>query len=122
MELLYNGRKYKIYGRQPLPTKEGNYLYFIQIGEPEERLFKIGTTNRPLQRMLEHCKYYDKKINVLWFSPCYSKYTTLRIEDKMKAWWQEFTSWEYVTNDRFIIPPEVGEITITVKKEYKIAI
>ena len=72
--------------------------------------------------MKEQCKYYDKKITVLWFSPTYSKYTTLRIEDRMKTYWREFTDWEYKNNDRFVIPPEVKDITITVRKDYNIKI
>ena len=62
MKQIYKGRKYKVFGECELPKKEGDYLYFIRIGDAENRLFKIGTTNRPLERMLEHCKTYQEEI------------------------------------------------------------
>lgn len=129
---IYNGRKYKIFsevGKLPKDLKRKEikkdlgYLYFIRIGEPSKRLFKIGTTNRPLERMLEHCRHYKKEITVLWFSPQLSKYTTLRIEDRQKNFWIENRpDWEYLENDRFIIPPDVHNIEITIKKNYPIRI
>ena len=36
------------------------YIYFIRIGEPAERLFKIGTTNNINRRMKEHKKAYKE--------------------------------------------------------------
>lgn len=111
-----------------VPTKEGDYLYFIRLvpisGCSRKKAYKIGTTNGPLQRMKEHLRYYkyEYNIEILWISPTYSKYTTLRIEDRMKNWWIEQTQWEYIRNDRFIIPDDVKEIIITVRKDYIIQI
>ena len=120
MDKIYNGRKYKIFSRVKVPKKKGDYLYFIRIGEEPSRLYKIGTTNDILRRMKEHAKYYGEKIFILWVSPTYSKYTTLRVEDKMKKWWIEHTNWDYKENDRFTIPVEVTDVTITVRKDYNI--
>lgn len=129
---VHNGRKYKVFskiGKLPKDLKRKDikkdlgYLYFIRIGEENERLFKIGTTNRPLVRMLEHARYFQKEIVVLWFSPQLSKYTTLRIEDRQKNFWIENKpDWKYLENDRFIIPSEVHDLEITIKKNYSIRI
>lgn len=99
-----------------------DFVYFIQIGEPSERLFKIGTTNNMQRRMREHEKYYGKKVVVLWQSPAYSKWTTLRVEDKMKNQWIEEGIFEYLRNDRFLIPKKIKEVRIKVRKEYVVSI
>lgn len=112
----------------PLPRKVGDYIYFLRLnpvpGSSLPVYHKIGTTDRPLDRLKEHLRNYKYQfdIDVLWFSPRYSKYTTLRIEDKQKQWWIENTEWEYVRNDRFIIPDYVKEVTVTVRKDYIIQI
>ena len=73
--------------------------------------------------MMEHAKYFQKEIHVLWFSPQLSKYTTLRIEDRQKNFWIENKpDWQYLENDRFIIPEDVHDIAITIKKNYPIRI
>ena len=103
--------------------KKNEYLYFIRIGEPSDRLFKIGTTSRPAKRMKEHEDYYKADITILWFSPALSsKYTTLRVEDRMKDIWKKLEDWTYQRNDRFKIPNNVNTITIKIKKEYLIEI
>lgn len=107
--------------------KEGDYLYFIRLtpaDKNEKVTYKIGTTNDPVGRMKEHLRYYKFQydIEVLWISPRYSKYTTLRIEDRMKRWWIEKGEWEYIRNDRFIIPDHVKEVVVTVRKDYIIQI
>ena len=55
---IYSHKKngLKIFSRVPIPKKSGDYVYFIKIGD--DRLYKIGTTNRPLQRIKEHMKNY----------------------------------------------------------------
>lgn len=129
MELLYKHPKNGTTVHGPkLPKKLGDYIYFIKLiplpGTHRRAAHKIGTTNSPLSRMKEHLRYYkfEYNIEILWISPAYSKYTTLRIEDKMKRWWIEANQWEYIRNDRFIIPDSVKEVTITVKKDYIIRI
>lgn len=94
------------------------YIYFIQIGEPCERLFKIGTTNNINRRMREHERYYQKDVVILGIIPLTSKYTTLRVEQKTIDKWKTFENWEYLRNDRFIIPEDVHQVTITVRKDY----
>ena len=59
-----------------------DHIYFIRIGAPEDNLYKIGTTNNLRRRMREHSRNYKKPIEVLWVSPAYSKWTTLRVEER----------------------------------------
>lgn len=103
--------------------KNKYYIYFVRIGEPCERLFKIGTTNDLDRRMKEHKRYYKKDIKVLGVIPVTSEYTTLRVEKQTKEKWRtEFPEWEYRRNDRFIIPQGVTEVEIKVRKVYKFAV
>lgn len=120
MEIFHNGRKHQIYTRVKVPEIVAQYVYFIRIGQPEERLYKIGTANNIKRRMLEHCSYYNKPIFILWISPRYSKYTTLRVEDKNKERWIDENHFIYLKNDRFIIPSNYSKIVIKVRKEYEI--
>ena len=95
------------------------YVYFLRIGDPQERLFKIGTTNDPRRRILEHERNYKKPVTVLWLSPkLRGRFTALKVEEDNKEKWIAGTNWEYLRNDRFIIPPEVDSIKITIKKDY----
>lgn len=99
--------------------KDYQYVYFLRIGDPQERLFKIGTTNDPRRRMLEHERNYKKPVTVLWLSPkLRGRFTSLKVEEDNKKKWITGTNWEYLRNDRFIIPPEVSSIKITIKKDY----
>lgn len=99
--------------------KDYQYVYFLRIGDPQERLFKIGTTNDPRRRMLEHERNYKKPVTVLWLSPkLRGRFTALKVEEDNKEKWIARTNWEYLRNDRFIIPPEVSSIKITIKKDY----
>lgn len=99
--------------------KDYQYVYFLRIGNPQERLFKIGTTNDPRRRMLEHERNYKKPVTVLWLSPkLRGRFTSLKVEEDNKEKWIAGTNWEYLRNDRFIIPPEVDSVKITIKKDY----
>ena len=99
--------------------KDFQYVYFLRIGDPQERLFKIGTTNDPRRRMLEHERNYKKPVTVLWLSPkLRGRFTALKVEEDNKEKWIAGTNWEYLRNDRFIIPPEVDSVKITIKKDY----
>ena len=129
MEIIYTHRTKKntISSNIPIPTKEGNYIYFIRLVPIWENIprYKIGTTNRPLQRLKEHLKNYKYEFNieVLWFSPRYdSVETTTRVERRTIKFWSEFLGWEYIPNDRFILPDDVTEIFIRVRKDYFIRI
>lgn len=99
--------------------KDYQYVYFLRIGDPQERLFKIGTTNDPRRRMLEHERNYKKPVTVLWLSPkLRGRFTSLKVEEDNKEKWIAGTNWEYLRNDRFIIPPEITSVKITIKKDY----
>ncbi len=103
--------------------KSKYYIYFVRIGEPKDRLFKIGTTNDIDRRMKEHKRYYKQDIEVLGTIAVTSEFTTLRVEKLTKQEWREnHPDWQYLRNDRFIIPEDVTEIEIKVKKIYKFAV
>lgn len=109
--------------KENVSQKPKYYIYFLRIGEPCERLFKIGTTNDMDRRMKEHKRYYKKDVEVLGVITVTSEYTTLRVEKQTKELWREIhPDWEYKRNDRFIIPEDVKEIEIKVRKTYKIAV
>jgi hypothetical protein len=96
------------------------YLYFIRIGDANNRKYKVGTACNIIQRMLQHCRDYKEQIYILWISPIYTKYTILRLEDKTKIKWKRKKAFEHVPNDRFIIPKSYQSVIIKVKKEYLI--
>ena len=127
MEQVYNGRIHKVFSRVTIPkaiegSTAGGYLYFLRIGAPENRKFKIGTSNDVLRRMVEHATSYKEPIYVLWVSPLLSKYTTLRIEDRQKQEWIDGKPWDYIKNDRFIIPKGVDRVGIRIRKIYEVAL
>ncbi len=104
--------------------KPAQYVYFLRVGDKEDRLFKIGTTNNPRRRMLEHERAYGKLVEVLWLSPpLSSRFTTLRVEENMiDKWKKDKPTWEYKRNDRFIIPNDVDTVTIKIRKNYYVSI
>lgn len=125
MDNIYKTRKgQQCFSRVPMPKKNGEFLYFIQIGEVRDglRLVKIGTTNNVRRRMGEELRQYDENITVLWVSPPYAKYTTRRIEDMMKEDWRKREGFVYIPNDRFLIPASVKTIDITVRNTFTITI
>lgn len=83
-------------------------------------MYKIGTTNNVKRRMQQHQRYYKKPITVIWVSRPYSKYTTLRVEEQTIKRWKELNGFEYIRNDRFIINPQIKQVTIKVRKEWTI--
>lgn len=97
-----------------------DHIYFIRIGAPEDNLYKIGTTNNLRRRMREHSRNYKKPIEVLWVSPAYSKWTTLRVEERTIEQWRTLDGFEYVRNDRFVINPDIRSVTIKVRKEWTV--
>lgn len=99
-------------------NKKKDYVYFIRIGDPSENLYKIGTTNNIRRRMKEHEVAYKKSVQVLWVSPPYSKWTTLRVEERTKELWKTFEGFRYIRNDRFIIDPTIRTVTIKVRKNW----
>lgn len=125
MQEIYTCKGRKIFSKVKIPKGKGDFVYFISF--PKERkkgkkLVKIGTTNDILRRMKEHSKYYNTDVVIEWISPAYSKWTTLRVEDRMKKFWIEKPFWQWVRNDRFLIPDTVSKITITVRKDYSFEI
>lgn len=114
----------QISARIKIPEKEGDYLYLIRLNslETDDVIYKIGTTCHPMRRLIDLIRAYkyEYDIEVLWFSPPLAKFTTLKVEDKMKNQWKQI--WEYIPNDRFRIPNNVTEVKITIKKDYIILI
>ena len=99
---------------------KGNYIYFIRIGDKSENLYKIGTTNDIARRMRQHERYYHKSVTVLWVSKPYSKYTTLRVEERTIEKWKQEEGFQYIRNDRFIIDPSIREVSVKVRKDWVI--
>lgn len=125
MDTIYNWKDRKILSKVSIPKKKGDYLYFISFPEEKKdgkKLVKIGTTNDIIRRMKEHQKDYNTTILIEWISPAYSKWTTLRVEDKMKKLWIEKQLGEWIRNDRFLIDESIKNIVITVKKDYSFEI
>lgn len=111
------------YAKLPKVAKtEKGYNYVLRLHKDGEVIIKIGTTNNMERRLYEHLGAYKTDITVLWISPEYSKYTTLMVEDRNKKKYRERKSWKYIRNDRFLIPKNVKEIIVTVRKEYCIKI
>lgn len=121
--LIFLNKKYR-----KLPKADGKhyYIYFIQVGSPFKRVFKIGTTNDLLRRMKEHSRNYgtdDQKedIAIIWFKKVKSKWTTLRIEEETKTKWIENEpTWEYIRNDRFVLPNLINQVSIKIRKNYSV--
>lgn len=104
-----------------MPTEDAQFLYFLQIGSPKNRLYKIGTTSNIARRMKEHRRYYKEDITILWYKKVKSKYTTLRVEDNQKAEWIETEKdWECLRNDRFILPKSQASVKVRIRKIYEI--
>jgi hypothetical protein len=119
---IYSHKKngLKIFSRVPIPKKSGDYVYFIKIGD--DRLYKIGTTNRPLQRIKEHMKNYSQNIEILWFSPRYAEFTPVRVERNFINTHKENPFFTYVPKDRFYIADGIEKVIVKVRKEYSITL
>lgn len=112
-----------IYKKLPRVAKEDKgYNYILRLHKNGETIIKIGTTNNMKRRLYEHLGQYKANISVLWISPEYSKYTTLKVEDDNKKMYKKRKNWRYIRNDRFAIPENTTEIVVTVRKEYRIKI
>lgn len=105
----------------PKKSEKGEFNYVLRIHERGKRVIKIRTTNDMKRRMYEHLGYYEKNITVCWISPRYSKYTTLRVEDRTR---QELIDMglQFIRNDRFVVPKELKSIDVKVRKIYHIPI
>lgn len=125
IEVCKSRKGAKCFSRVPMPKPTPKeFVYLLQIGEPENgrRLIKIGTTNNITRRMGQLLREYNKPIEILWISPPYAHFTTLRVETKTKEFWQGQPGFEHVPNDRFFIPEGVAGLTVTVKKDFEIEI
>ena len=98
---------------------EKEWLYFGYVGDISCRIFKIGTTNDLHRRAQEHARAYHQPFTYLWTLRL-SKWNTLRYEQRTKEAWKKEPEWEYIRNDRFIIPLHVSKVSIRIKKEYVI--
>lgn len=116
--------------RQQNRGKEFYYVgYYIDIAG--HFILKPGTTSDLLRRYKEHNRDYPKSAHnpmksgttfeYLWFIPL-SKYTTLRIEDRMKEIFKEQNFGEYQNNDRFVFDIPPAQVEIKVRKTYTIPI
>lgn len=104
----------------PKKSERGEYVYVITIHYPDRNVFKIGTTNDIRRRIYEHLGSYKEDITICWISPHYSKYTTLRVEDRNKDRYKQNIDLGYIRNDRFSYPIAINEVIVKVKKEYRV--
>lgn len=108
------------------------YLYVGHyIDTDGNYVLKIGTTNDLCRRQTEHTRNYRKaKKHTLppnsqfafdWYLPL-SKYNSLRYEDKNRQAWADQNIGEFVRNDRFVCAEKPTQVSITIRKEYVIAL
>ena len=106
------------------------FLYIGYYTDIEGKIvLKIGTTNDLKRRRYEHNVNYRKATNhtmpkentfeYLWKLPL-SKYNTLRYEDKNRQRWIDQAIGEFVEKDRFVVPRDLAEVTIQIRKCYTI--
>lgn len=109
---------------------EKEFLYIgYYIDTEGEVVLKIGTTNDLKRRRYEHNTNYRKSPNCtmprentfeyLWKLPL-SKYNTVRYEDKNRQRWKDAGIGKFVEKDRFVIPRNLTEVTIQIRKTYTI--
>ena len=111
--------------------RTGKEFYYVghYIDADGNYVLKPGTTNDLQRRRTQHNSAYRKTPNhpmmpgtefvYDWFIPL-SKYNTLRVEDRMKDFFQEQGFGEYLNNDRFIFAVKPAEVRITIRKTYVI--
>lgn len=113
-------------------TKAKEFLYVgYYLDENDIFILKIGTTNNLERRAKEHTRNYRKsphhtmpqenEFHYLWSLPL-SKYNTLRYEDKNREKWKNENIGEFIRNDRFVCEQKPNEVTVTIRKNYKIAL
>lgn len=106
------------------------FLYVGYYIDKENRfMLKIGTTNNLERRQKEHTRNYrnasrfrmpiDKEFQYILSIPL-SKYNTLRYEDVNRTRWIEQDFGVFVANDRFWVLDFPKDLTIKIRKEYKI--
>lgn len=113
--------------------KMGKDLFYVghYVSTDGKYVLKIGTTNDLRRRRTQHNQNYRKaKTHTLpqgedfiydWFIPL-SKYNTLRIEDKVREYFQSIGLGVFVKNDRFVCDRKPEFVEITIRKTYKIAL
>lgn len=111
--------------------KMGKDLFYVghYVSTDGKYVLKIGTTNDLRRRRTEHNQNYRRaKQHTLpqgedfvydWFIPL-SKYNTLRIEDKVREYFQSIGLGVFVKNDRFVCDRKPEFVEITIRKTYKI--
>jgi hypothetical protein len=113
---------------KPLGDKE--FLYVGHYTDTKGNyILKIGTTNDLERRRKEHTRNYHRakeytlppedEFSYDWNLPL-SKYNTLRYEDKNRERWKAQDVGEFVRNDRFCCRRKPDEITVTIRKVYRI--
>lgn len=106
MELVHNGRKYKIYSNEPIPKRKNNFTGYFYICKflDEKNIYKIGFTNNIIRRLTQECKTYNiNKVEIIFMSPLWRETTARRVEHEVREQLKE--KYEYIPKDRFILPP-----------------
>lgn len=133
MKLVYNGRKNKVFSNVAIPkpfedvTGKG-YFYLIWLyGYDKDNNFfkwlKGGITCNIIQRMCQHCGDRKGWVEILHISSAYSESTIRRIERSVRENLKNVEDFEFVRNDRFIIPENTEfEIKYAVRKEFTVPV
>lgn len=123
MEQVLSRKIWKVYSNKALPKEgKGEHNYIIILNYKKNKILKIGTAKSIKNRLYELLAIYEVDIIICWISPPYSKYTTLRAEDKNREVYKNNANWEWIKLDRFRIPNDVTNIIFTVRKDYVIPI
>lgn len=122
MEKILTRKFWSLYSDKDLPTKGGEFNYVVILNYKRNKVLKIGTTKDLLNRFYALLGEYEVDIIICWISNPYTKYTTLKAEDKNREIYKSIPNWEWVRLDRFRIPDDVSSIIFTVRKDYIIPI
>ena len=106
-------------GYKEVDQKQYFHLCFIEDRKSNTVWLKCGITCNPKERMKAHYHMYGI-VCLLWVSPIFSKYTAGKVEDEFKDFTRNHLAWEYIRNDRFIMPDGITTIEVRVRKTYTI--
>lgn len=101
--------------------KQYFYLCFLEDRNTGTVWLKCGVTCNIEARMTAHQRRYGI-VRLFWISPVFSKYTAGKVEDEFKDFGKNHLNWEWVRQDRFILPDEVVEVEVRVRKTYTIPV
>lgn len=123
MQEILHRKGFRVFGEVlPKDVEKGEHNYLLTLHYDDKLIIKIGTTKNMMRRLYELLGEYKIDITICWVSPNYSKATTISAEDKNREIFKQCPGWEWIKQDRFVIPHNTSEITFRVRKDYRIPI